>query len=205
MAQHRCQFCWKTFETQRALNHHISASKACYKEWRKELVRNEHPSLKRPKENSSGDIADEWDVFEDDNNNVDDFVPNSPPSGGVLALAPEKESAEGGSNLDVERFIESYPGDAGRGLRKSKTEFENWFENQKDDQKNPWDPFASEEEWALSVWLIKHVGQKSTDEFLKLPIVSEISGAFNKKELKSPTFSRLIAERNYRSIIVIHS
>ena len=29
-----------------------------------------------------------------------------------------------------ERFIESYAGDAGKGLRKSKTRFEDWLENQ---------------------------------------------------------------------------
>ena len=41
-------------------------------------------------------------------------------------------------------------------------------------KKNPWDLFASEQEWALAMWLRKNVGQKSTDEFLKLPIVSKL-------------------------------
>ncbi|CAA7270375.1 unnamed protein product [Cyclocybe aegerita] len=34
----------------------------------------------------------------------------------------------------------------------------------------PWHPFADEEEWALAEWLMKNVGQKQTDAFLKLPI-----------------------------------
>ena len=33
-----------------------------------------------------------------------------------------------------------------------------------------WELFASKEEWDLTKWLVKNVGQKSTDEFLKLQI-----------------------------------
>jgi hypothetical protein len=146
-------------------------------------------------------MAEEWGGFEGETDNFDDFVLGSPPSERVAAA--EEEGTEEGSTLTVNRFIESYPGDAGQGIRKSKTQFENWYENQKDEQKIPWDPFASEEEWALSVWLMKNVGQKSTDEFLKLPIVSEICMPFNDKKLNSANFSRLIARKNYRSIILI--
>jgi hypothetical protein len=35
-----------------------------------------------------------------------------------------------------------------------------------------WGPFNNEEEWQLAEWLIKNVGQKQTDAYLKLPIVS---------------------------------
>ena len=73
---HRCQFCSKPFAIQRALNHHILASKTCYKEWRKGLVRNEQPSLKRPCRNSPS-MDDIFDGF--DTQDVDDFVPPPPP------------------------------------------------------------------------------------------------------------------------------
>jgi len=33
-------------------------------------------------------------------------------------------------------------------------------------------PFADEREWELAEWLIRNVNQHTTDEFLKLPIVS---------------------------------
>jgi hypothetical protein len=35
-----------------------------------------------------------------------------------------------------------------------------------------WDPFEDEEEWELADWLVKNVGQKQTDMFLKMRIVS---------------------------------
>jgi hypothetical protein len=35
-----------------------------------------------------------------------------------------------------------------------------------------WAPFDDEDEWQLAEWLIRNVGQKQTDTFLKLPIVS---------------------------------
>ena len=73
-----------------------------------------------------------------------------------------------------EHLIEFYAGDAGKGLQKSKTQFEDWLENQRGEEKNPWDPFAGERGWALTKWLVKNVGQKSTEEFLKLSIVSSL-------------------------------
>jgi len=117
--------------------------------------------------------------FNNDMGIGDDFVMPSPPT---RASVEEDEDEGGGGNTyptsKIDRFIESYPGDAGKGLRKSKTQFEVWLQNQKDEEKNPWDPFASEQEWALTMWLLKNVGQKSTDEFLKLPIVRSLRALF---------------------------
>jgi hypothetical protein len=106
---------------------------------------------------------------------VDDFV---------MPLLPRRASVEedddhdeGGNTYPMskaEHFIEYYAGDTGKGLRKSKTQFEVWLENQRGEEKIPWDPFASKQEWALTMWLIKNVGQKLMDEFLKLPIVSKL-------------------------------
>ena len=48
-----------------------------------------------------------------------------------------------------ECFIESYHGEADNGLRKSKTQFEIWLQNQREEGKNLWDPFASEQEWVF--------------------------------------------------------
>ncbi|KAF8885298.1 hypothetical protein BD779DRAFT_1611957 [Infundibulicybe gibba] len=50
--------------------------------------------------------------------------------------------------------------------------FEVLLENQIRNGTNQWDPFASQEEWELAVWLMKNVGQTSTDEFLKLPVMN---------------------------------
>ncbi|KAF8868642.1 hypothetical protein BD779DRAFT_1614940 [Infundibulicybe gibba] len=51
--------------------------------------------------------------------------------------------------------------------------FEVLLENQIHDGMNQWAPFASQEEWGLAVWLMKNVGQTSTDEFLKLPAMRD--------------------------------
>jgi hypothetical protein len=61
----------------------------------------------------------------------DDFVmPPSPTRHSV----DEEEDGGGGVTYPTsvhERYIELYPGDAGKGLRQSKTQFEVWLENQK--------------------------------------------------------------------------
>jgi hypothetical protein len=181
MAPPRCLYCGKPFKTPRAVNHHVSASKSCSIEWRNDLSRKEEaslsPSPKRLKRESLTDLPGELDgnlhPFEDPFALGDDFVMPSPPRG---ASVEEDEGGGGGGSTDPtrdrERFIESYPGEAGKGLRKSKTQFDVWLQNQQDEEKIQWFPFASEQEWDLTKWLLKNVGQKSTDEFLKLPIVS---------------------------------
>jgi hypothetical protein len=109
--------------------------------------------------------------------NVDDFVP--PPSPRTPPATPNptsrrptvEDAAYPTTNMD--RFVEPYPGDAGQGIQRSKTRFEKWLEMHEAEGRDPWEPFASKEEWALTGWLMKNVGQKSTDEYLKLPIVCE--------------------------------
>jgi hypothetical protein len=180
-ATHRCQFCGRSFETPRALNHHISASKTCYKEWRKELVRIEHPSPKRPRQNSPTRLEDSDSLEEFNTEIVDDFVPPSPPRRATVDKDNDEEGNTYLTSTERNRFVEAYPGDAGQGIRKSKTRFEEWLEIQEGEGKKPWDPFASKEEWALAGWMIKNVGQKSTDEFLKLKIVCEVDVSFREK------------------------
>ena len=127
---------------------------------------------------SQGDLADlEYNI-----GISDDFeIPSPPREASVESIDMEGGGAGGDTYQTNERFIESYPGEAGNGLRHSKTQFEYWLENQRMEEKILWYPFASEQEWALAKWLLKNVGQKSTDEFLKLPIVSQIIEVFIKK------------------------
>ena len=63
-------------------------------------------------------------------------------------------------------------------MRQSTTQFENWLAEQLREGKNPWEPFVSKEEWALTQWLIKNVGQKATDDYLKLQMVCELDMSF---------------------------
>jgi hypothetical protein len=73
-------------------------------------------------------------------------------------------------------FIEDYPGEAGTpGPGKKKTPFEKLKKAQQKENKEPWSPFANEEEWELAKWLMTAgVSQARVDDFLKLPIVSAI-------------------------------
>ena len=134
------------------------------------------PSPKRLKKNPISDYEVDLDgnLAGSDNGLVsgDDFVFPSPPRE-VSVDDPDIGEAGGNTYPKNERFIESYhPGEAGNGLRQAKTQYEVWLKNQREGEKIPWSPFASEQEWALAKWLLENVGQKSTDEFLKLPFVS---------------------------------
>ena len=48
------------------------------------------------------------------------------------------------------------------------------------DGMEPHAPFADEDEWELVRWLMKNVGQKKADDFLKLPIVSDGAGEYGR-------------------------
>lgn len=79
-----------------------------------------------------------------------------------------EESNDGG------RFIEDYPEEyrAGATWGECKSLFESLYEEHKTVGGSRWAPFEDEDEWQLAEWLIRNVGQKQTDAFLKLPIVS---------------------------------
>jgi hypothetical protein len=185
MAPHRCNYCGKPFQTPRAVNHHISASKSCTRGRLNDLMEKDEtsasPSPKRQKKDSVSEYGGGMDGnlagFGNDLGIADDFVFPSPPR---EASADDIDGGGvGGETYPInERFIESYHGEAGNGLRQSKTTFEIWLKNQREEEKIRWYPFASEQEWALAKWLLQNVGQKSTDEFLKLPIVSQIFEVF---------------------------
>jgi len=71
------------------------------------------------------------------------------------------------------RYRRGYPvGYAPEILGEGKTKFKIWQEEQRLHGENEWAPFHNQKEWDLAQWLIRNVRQKSTDEFLKLPIVS---------------------------------
>jgi hypothetical protein len=70
------------------------------------------------------------------------------------------------------RYSEAYPHLAGQPIRKEKTDFEKFRDNDSAVGKQPWDPFSSQKEWELATWLMKNVNQRATEEYLNLPIVS---------------------------------
>jgi hypothetical protein len=128
MAPARCQYCRKFFPTPRAVNHHISASKTCSQDWRNDLFGPDNPSPspspKRRKKESTAEVEgrEEGNLALDYDLGIgDDFVmPPSPTRHSV----DEEEDGGGGVTYPTcvhECYIESYPGDAGKGLRQSKT------------------------------------------------------------------------------------
>lgn len=90
---------------------------------------------------------------------------------------PRRATEKVPSNEEVNnggRYIEYFPDEflAGATWGHGKPLFESVYENQKRVGGCRWAPFEDEDEWQLAEWLIRNVGQKQTDNFLKLPIVS---------------------------------
>jgi hypothetical protein len=91
--------------------------------------------------------------------------------------APERSSDKGSTIGEGEEFefIEDFPGEAGTPGRRKKTPFEKLRKAQREENQEPWSPFADEAEWELARWLMTAgMSQTKIDEYLKLPIVSAI-------------------------------
>ena len=91
------------------------------------------------------------------------------PQHATIDDAPDNEEG-----IDDGRYIEYFPEEywAGATWGDCKPLFECLDEQQKTEGGSRWGPFEDEDEWQLAEWLIWNVGQKQTDTFLKLPIVS---------------------------------
>lgn len=61
---------------------------------------------------------------------------------------------------------------AGEVLRQSETMFEKWEREDRAAAREPWSPFASRDEWYLTRFMVKNLGQNATEEFLHLGLVS---------------------------------
>ena len=96
-----------------------------------------------------GELEEDLAAFEKDLGFGGDFVMPSP----TRETSEEvREDAGGGwifTYLKDEWFIKSYHGEVGNGLRRLKTQYKVWLENQRGEEKIQWDPFTSEQEWRL--------------------------------------------------------
>jgi hypothetical protein len=145
-------------------------------EWHNKIIReNDNRSPKRTRINSpEPNLLDEIPDADLMNilNDADDFLEPGQQTPSGRATAEVADDNEDDYNPSSIRYVEPFPGSAGEPLRREKTRFELLQEIQKSEVKGPWEPFSSREEWGLAEWLMRNVGQKSTNEYLQLPIVS---------------------------------
>lgn len=153
--------------TETALNRHIAHSAACFKAWQDDLLR-----LTSTNTRVDGSINQRSATLDER------IRPDSPVNNLEVSIAVPsiQGSEEMGHVEDVDdahsqsRYSRGYPVRyAVEILGEGKTNFEIWEDEQSE---NEWAPFRNQKEWDLAQWLFRNVGQKSIDEFLKLPIVS---------------------------------
>ena len=176
-----CPHCNTSKPMQKAVNQHIQLTPACKKAYNEQLTAIRGSPSPRPshkcKERSPSLPADIIDDSDDAGMQVtDDFAPPvdslpvQPQS--KWARVEEVEDEDSAPRPCYTQFVRPYPHPVRTPIRKGKTKFETLLEQQTADGNQPWDPFVSKEEWQLAMWLMANVRQTSTDEYLKLPIVS---------------------------------
>ncbi|GBE84274.1 hypothetical protein SCP_0602520 [Sparassis crispa] len=80
------------------------------------------------------------------------------------------DDVEDEDNLPAGQFCEHFSDPAATVIGAAKTDFELHRDGMNATDSMPFSPFADEEEWELSEWLMKNLGQNCIDEYLSLPI-----------------------------------
>lgn len=174
---YHCKYCHQQKNTQTALNRHIAHTPKCFKAWQHDILnlsstntgvdrRANHrsPTSEEQPEILANDFVDEASSpgRSVSNNFQPSFVPLS-----------DEVDEDMGVGQPQPRYRASYPGgDTAEILGEGKTKFQQWREEKNLKSENDWAPFENQKEWDLAQWLMRNVGQKSIDEYLKLPIVS---------------------------------
>jgi len=96
------------------------------------------------------------------------------PSSSHHQRATVEDVEDEGETKESARYIEEFPDSFGAGSvwGEDVPFFEKIRLCQEEDGSSQWGPFKDKEEWELAEWLIRNVGQKQTDAFLNLNIVS---------------------------------
>ena len=173
---YHCKYCHQQKNTQTALNRHIAHSPRCFQSWQDEILNlsstNAAVNSRSSLNSHSASIVNDSDVEASSPGiSVPSEFPNEfQPSFVQLA---DKVDEDVGADQSQTRYRVSYPGDyTAEILGKGKTRFQRWQEEKKSKGENDWAPFENQKEWDLARWLMRNVGQKSIDEYLKLPIIS---------------------------------
>ena len=180
-----CKYCHQRKPTETALNRHIAHSATCFQSRQEDLLR-----LTSSNNGVEGSIdhrflamddsmpQDFMPVVDDSNVDVEMSIPDKMIPGPKKLPVPSFSDSEESDSVvndacSQSRYKKMYPGGyAVKILGLGKTKYERWQEDQNLHGNNEWAPFRNQKEWELVQWLIKNVGQKSIDEYLKLPIAS---------------------------------
>jgi hypothetical protein len=201
-----CGFCGKLCSTEHGLKRHVATTPNCKKASDEEFgqyansIWDNVPQAANPTDNNAEAEAAERQPLEPD---MPDFQLEEDiqlaeemfyGEDANLPLPPHQQpqpcpqhatdngvpNIEENNDRDGARYIENFPEEhlAGATWGHSKPLFESLDEERIREGSSRWAPFEDEEEWQLAEWLIRNVGQKQTDNFLKLPIVSFIYTVF---------------------------
>lgn len=183
-----CGYCGKgPFPTEGGLNKHIGQSKDCHEKnrlafksytstvWKYAPNTDNHSSSPAP-----SPPPDEMDLEQDLLTVERNFNLNC--MTGMLDLPdPQTEHTrhplpEAQLETHSQRYFEKYPSErkAGGAWGKDQPLFVRIQREQQEIGTSKWGPFKDQDKWELAEWLVKNVGQKQTDKFLKLTIVSTL-------------------------------
>ena len=188
-----CEYCGKgPFPTQSGLNKHIGQSNGCqgknklaFKTYSSTLWKNTPDATNDFRSSPSPPLDETVEDLEQDLLTVEPNISLDSTDKSLNLPNPETEHISQRNRATIEdvpgeeigesgQFFEEYPTErkAGAAWGKDQPLFAQIQRDQQENGSSKWGPFEDQDEWELEEWLSKNVGQKQTDTFLKLNIVS---------------------------------
>ena len=183
----RCPYCAKTLPTGNSVRQHVAASQSCRQLWENHQLAKKPTKSKKPHHNRSLPSPSRFDLDIDhisdeemDQLSHEFILPQDVPEPAIPRVPspdlnpPVDNHADDNDDhpTSQSRYSEAYPHPAAQPIRKEKTEFEIFRDNDSTAGMHPWEPFSSKKEWELATWLIRNVNQRATEQYLNLPMVS---------------------------------
>lgn len=189
---HRCFYCGASKPTPQGLKSHISQSLACKIEFKRRtasnVIRNnvadgmssvplaseleDFPEMSRVEDQSRSSVDMDFQMYTED-------LERSPDTPMSRRASMEEIDEEEAGGLPKQPYVDLAAADEVRTYGRGQTAFEAIDERQgrraraQGTAHNPWAPFANDEEWGLSKWLLSSgLSQKAIDRYLKLKYVS---------------------------------
>lgn len=184
----KCQYCLTPFSSGRHVRSHQQQAAKCRKSQDKALalaLKNSSQRAKRGEKLASQEpeltpmdidsVPDNAFEMEGESNDPSDSVVEDVEDEADVDAIPPRivEIPDVDAPRPRKTWKQAYPAsrNAGKGLKKSPTKFDQIRDEQILTGAQIWGPFRDEEEWELAKWLIKNVGHTQADTLLKLPIV----------------------------------
>lgn len=170
----RCLACKRACKTLRSLKLHVSKSQKCWRFYQELQTNTPHDRSSRDIHSFQPAPPNPLELHPEQDSGL---LPDSAPPTDLLAepsvpqaKKPRIAAEETDEGLST-HYVMKYPGPVAEVIGTGQTDFQVLRARQESEGLCPWHPFERKDEWELAEWLMRRVGKRGLEEFVKLDYV----------------------------------